>query len=167
MAVFRVDKNRNYTVMSNYHLRDTNMSLKAIGLLSKMLSLADEWDYTTRGLAAICKERCTNGAGVQPAASGGGYRGGKIPRRAIRQTADRPSGDVPGNQKSVGGRRADSRTGGGCSWRLTHNFFQMGSQRRDISLSRRSKARVKISMLIFSPETLAIFHQSWYNETSK
>ena len=56
MAVFRVDKNRNYTVMSNYHLRDTNMSLKAIGLLSKMLSLADEWDYTTRGLAAICKE---------------------------------------------------------------------------------------------------------------
>ena len=53
---FRVDKNRNYTVMSNYHLRDTNMSLKAIGLLSKMLSLTDEWDYTTRGLASICKE---------------------------------------------------------------------------------------------------------------
>ncbi|MDD3228216.1 MAG: DUF6017 domain-containing protein [Oscillospiraceae bacterium] len=56
MAVFRVEKNRNYTVMSNYHLRDTNLSLKAIGLLSKMLSLVDEWDYTTRGLAAICKE---------------------------------------------------------------------------------------------------------------
>lgn len=56
MAVFRVDKNRNYTVMSNYHLRDTSLSLKAIGLLSKMLSLTDEWDYTTRGLAAICKE---------------------------------------------------------------------------------------------------------------
>lgn len=56
MAVFRVDKNRNYTGMSNYHLRDTSLSLKAIGLLSKMLSLTDEWDYTTRGLAAICKE---------------------------------------------------------------------------------------------------------------
>lgn len=56
MAVFRVEKNRNYTVMSNYHLRDTSLSLKAIGLLSKMLSLTDEWDYTTRGLAAICKE---------------------------------------------------------------------------------------------------------------
>ena len=56
MAVFRVEKNRNYTVMANYHLRDTNLSLKAIGLLSKMLSLTDEWDYTTRGLAAICKE---------------------------------------------------------------------------------------------------------------
>lgn len=56
VAVFRVDKNRNYTVMSDYHLRDTNMSLKAIGLLPKMLSLTDEWDYTTRGLASICKE---------------------------------------------------------------------------------------------------------------
>ena len=42
--------------MSNYHLRDTSLTLKAIGLLSKMLSLTDEWDYTTRGLAAICKE---------------------------------------------------------------------------------------------------------------
>ena len=56
MAVFRVEKNHNYTVMSNYHLRDTTLTLKAIGLLSKMLSLTDEWDYTTRGLAAICKE---------------------------------------------------------------------------------------------------------------
>ncbi|MCI6094241.1 MAG: helix-turn-helix domain-containing protein [Clostridium sp.] len=56
MAVFRVAKNHNYTVMSNYHLRDTSLTLKAIGLLSKMLSLTDEWDYTTRGLAAICKE---------------------------------------------------------------------------------------------------------------
>ena len=56
MAVFRVEKNRNYTTMANYHLRDMNLSLKAIGLLSKMLSLCDEWDYTTRGLASICKE---------------------------------------------------------------------------------------------------------------
>ena len=56
VAVFRVEKNHNYTVMSNYHLRDTGLTLKAIGLLSKMLSLTDEWDYTTRGLAAICKE---------------------------------------------------------------------------------------------------------------
>ena len=46
MAVFRVEKNHNYTVMSNYHLRDTALTLKAIGLLSKMLSLTDEWDYT-------------------------------------------------------------------------------------------------------------------------
>ena len=56
MAVFRVQKIQNYTVMSNYHLNDKTLSLKAKGLLSLMLSLPDNWDYTTRGLAAICKE---------------------------------------------------------------------------------------------------------------
>ena len=56
MAVFRINKSKAYTVMSNYHLRDVELSCKACGLLSKMLSLPDEWDYTTRGLAAICKD---------------------------------------------------------------------------------------------------------------
>ena len=56
MAVFRVEKTRNYTVMSNYHLRDKSLSLKAKGLLSLMLSLPEDWDYTTRGLAYICKD---------------------------------------------------------------------------------------------------------------
>lgn len=56
MAVFRVEKNTNYTTMSNIHLRDTRLSLKAIGLLSKILSLPEDWDYTIPGLAAICKE---------------------------------------------------------------------------------------------------------------
>jgi hypothetical protein len=56
MAVFRVEKNKNYTVMSNYHLKDKSLTLKSKGLLSMILSLPDEWNYTTRGLAAICKE---------------------------------------------------------------------------------------------------------------
>ena len=56
MSVFRIEKNKNYTVMSNYHLRDKNLSLKAKGLLSQMLSLPEDWDYTLRGLAAINKE---------------------------------------------------------------------------------------------------------------
>ena len=56
MAVCRVEKNKNYTTMSNYHLRDPNLSNKARGLLSTMLSLPDNWDYTTRGLARICKD---------------------------------------------------------------------------------------------------------------
>ena len=56
MAVFRVDKTRDYTVMSNHHLRNTSLSLKAKGLLSLMLSLPDTWDYTTKGLARICKD---------------------------------------------------------------------------------------------------------------
>ena len=56
MAVFRIERTRDYTVMSNHHLRNGKLSLKAKGLLSMMLSLPDEWNYTTRGLAAICKE---------------------------------------------------------------------------------------------------------------
>lgn len=56
MAVCRVHKTRDYTLISNYHLRDRELSCKACGLLSKMLSLPEEWDYTTRGLAAICKD---------------------------------------------------------------------------------------------------------------
>ena len=56
MAIFRVEKNKDYTVMSNYHLKDKNLSLKSKGLLSVILSLPDEWNYTTRGLATICKE---------------------------------------------------------------------------------------------------------------
>ena len=56
MAVFRIEKTRDYTVISNHHLRDMNLSLKAKGLLSMMLSLPEDWNYTTRGLAKICKE---------------------------------------------------------------------------------------------------------------
>lgn len=56
MSVFRINKNNNYTTMSNYHLRDRNLSLKAKGLLSFMLSLPDDWDYSLKGLVAICKE---------------------------------------------------------------------------------------------------------------
>ena len=56
MAVFRIERTKNYTVMSNYHLRDKGLSLKSKGLLSMMLSLPEDWNYTTRGLAKICKE---------------------------------------------------------------------------------------------------------------
>ena len=56
MPVFRVEKNRDYTTMSNYHLRDKKLSLKAKGLLSLILSLPDNWNYSISGLAAICKE---------------------------------------------------------------------------------------------------------------
>ena len=56
MAVFRVEKTRDYTVMANHHLRNTELSLKAKGLLSLMLSLPENWDYTTKGLSFICKD---------------------------------------------------------------------------------------------------------------
>ena len=54
---FKIEKNKNYTIMSNYHLRDKNLSLKAKGLLSFMLSLPENWDYSLSGLIAVCKEQ--------------------------------------------------------------------------------------------------------------
>ena len=56
MSVFRVEKTKGYTVMSNHHLRNHALSLKAKGLLSQMLSLPEDWDYTLKGLAQINKE---------------------------------------------------------------------------------------------------------------
>ena len=56
MAIFHVIKNYGYTVMSNYHLRDKRLSLKAKGLLSQMLSLPENWDYSLKGLTVINRE---------------------------------------------------------------------------------------------------------------
>ena len=56
MAVYRVNKTKGFTVMANYHLQDITISLKAVGLLTKMLSFPDGWNFSTEGLAAICKE---------------------------------------------------------------------------------------------------------------
>lgn len=56
MAVFRIEKNTNYTVMSNYHLRDKKLTFKAKGMLSFMLSLPDNWDYSLNGLCSVSKE---------------------------------------------------------------------------------------------------------------
>jgi len=56
MAVFRVERNRGYTVMSNHHLRNKELTLKAKGLLSQMLSLPEDWDYTLAGLSHINRE---------------------------------------------------------------------------------------------------------------
>lgn len=60
MAVIRVEKTQNYTIMSNHHLRNKEMSLKAKGLMSLMLSLPPTWDYSIGGLVSICKESHTS-----------------------------------------------------------------------------------------------------------
>ena len=57
MPVFRVERNKGYTVMSNHHLRNKDLTLKAKGLLSQMLSLPEDWDYTLKGLALINWEK--------------------------------------------------------------------------------------------------------------
>ena len=56
MAVFRVERNKGYTVMSNHHLRNKELTLKTKGLLSQMLSLPEDWDYTLAGLSYINRE---------------------------------------------------------------------------------------------------------------
>ena len=56
MAVFKIEKNKNYTIMSNHHLRDKSLSYKAKGLLSFMLSLPEDWDYSINGLVKVSKE---------------------------------------------------------------------------------------------------------------
>ena len=60
MPIFRINKNKNYTTMSNIHLKDKRISLKAKGLLSQMLSLPDDWNYSIKGLVAINKEEETS-----------------------------------------------------------------------------------------------------------
>ena len=81
MAVFRVQKTQNYTIMSNHHLRNKALSLKAKGLLSLMLSLPEDWDYTTRGLASICKEGVDSVCHRARVRSGGVYYPPPHPRQ--------------------------------------------------------------------------------------
>jgi len=59
MAVFRAEKNSDFTTMSNHHLRDKRLSMKAKGLLSMMLSFSDDWKYSLAGLSAVSKEGMT------------------------------------------------------------------------------------------------------------
>lgn len=82
MAVFRIKKTKDYTVMSNHHLRNTALSLKAKGMLSLMLSLPENWDYTTKGLAAICKDGIDSICSTVKELEKNGY----VIRRRLRNT---------------------------------------------------------------------------------
>ncbi len=115
MAVFRVERTRDYTVMSNHHLKNRSLSLKAKGLLSVMLSLPDEWDYTLRGLAAISKEgvdaireaiRELEDAGYIVRSRGRNEKGQLSGTEYViyehpQQSADAPVLDNPTQEKSV------------------------------------------------------------------
>jgi hypothetical protein len=85
MAVFRVEKTRDFTIMSNHHLRNSTLSLKAKGLQSLMLSLPESWDFTTKGLACICKE----GVDSITSALGELERHGYLTRRRLRDELGR------------------------------------------------------------------------------
>ena len=85
MAVFRIDKTKDYTVMANHHLRNKTLSLKAKGLLSLMLSLPEDWDYTTKGLAAICRDGVDSICATVRELENAGY----IKRRRVRDSHGR------------------------------------------------------------------------------
>jgi len=105
MAVFRVERTHNYTVMSNHHLRDKGLSLKAKGLLSQMLSLPENWDYTLAGLARINAEgRDAIRAAVQELERAGYIRRSRVrddkgclrgTEYVIYERPQQPDGDVP------------------------------------------------------------------------
>ena len=130
LAVIRVEKTKNYTVMSNVHLRDKALSLKAKGLLSLILSLPDEWEYSIKGLAAISKEgRDGINSGLQELESAGylvrkplrGAHGhfGQV-EYVIYETPQPPNTDIPDFVQKAGkarkracGRAAAERVAGG------------------------------------------------------
>jgi len=85
MAICKIEKKRHYVTMSNYHLRDMNLSNKARGLLSTVFQLPENWDYTVRGLASICKD-CTDSINAQLKEL---ERCGYLVRRRIRDTKGR------------------------------------------------------------------------------
>lgn len=105
MAVFRVERTHNYTVMSNHHLRDKSLSLKAKGLLSQMLSLPEDWDYTLAGLAKINAEgRDAIRAAVQELERAGYIRRSRVrdgkgclrgTEYVIYERPQKPDGDAP------------------------------------------------------------------------
>lgn len=107
MAVFRVERTHNYTVMSNHHLRDKGLSLKAKGLLSQMLSLPEDWDYTLAGLAKINAEgRDAIRAAVQELERAGYIRRSRVrdgkgclrgTKYVIYERPQQPDGDAPEN----------------------------------------------------------------------
>ena len=80
MQIFRIEKNKNFTVMSNYHLRDPNLSYKSKGMLSFMLSLPENWDYSLKGLVAISKESVKAIRGILKELEENGYFEKKLER---------------------------------------------------------------------------------------
>ena len=111
MAVFRVERTRDYTVMCNHHLKDSNLSLKAKGLLSMMLSLPDEWNYTTRGLAAICKEGVDAMDDEETAGAAFGRLAGEFVRTKVAPEMDAFRFSVYASHSGIGKKTGDLTSG--------------------------------------------------------
>ena len=108
MAVFRVPKIENFTMMSNHHLRNKKLSLKAVGLMSKILSLPDEWDYSLKGLAKLNADGIDGVRSAVQELEDAGY----IIRRQRRDKNGRMA--KTGVGFTVIGKADTGKTGNGC-----------------------------------------------------
>ena len=153
MAVFRIERTRDYTVMSNHHLRDKALSLKSKGLLSMMLSLPEDWNYTTRGLAKICKEGVDAIGGALRELEAAGY----IVRHQMRE-AWTPSAGRCGSWKPPGTSSATKcGTGRAASATLSMSFTSSPSPKRRIRpnrirLHQIRKTRIWLTRIRKSPQ---------------
>ena len=111
MGIFRVEKVKDYTTISNYHLRDKNLSLKAKGLLTLILALPEDWNFTIRGLSAICKEGAESIGTALKELEKGGY----LVRKRVRGADGRMS-DTEYNFWTIRhGRTGDGNIGSGAT----------------------------------------------------
>lgn len=164
MSVIRVEKDKNFTAMTNYHLRDNELSLKAIGLLSKMLSLPEDWDYSIAGLAAICKD---GKAAIQTALKELEDRG-YVTRNQLH-SADGTFGDIEyiiyeappytENRKTVDAPYTDFPSTDNPS---TENQSQINTNKLNTKITKPPKApqrgrRVSKSMPEFEPDNFEFF----------
>lgn len=145
MAVFRVEKNRNYTVMSNVHLRDRSLPLKAKGLLSLILSLPDGWDFTLKGLAKLSADGLDSTRSAIRALEKSGY----IIRRQLYDGQGRfskneytvfespqpvsPSSDIPSSGNPTTGNPATATPSAGSPMQL--NTIRVNNQGSNTLLS--------------------------------
>ena len=146
MAVFRVEKNRGYTVMSNHHLRNKDLSLKAKGLLSQMLSLPEDWDFTLKGLSLINREQIDAIRAAVRELEQAGY---------IVRSRER---DSQGRLRGKGIRNLRSGTPGDLYIHvLTETPVNLSSKQKD--LLRQFDASLKEGGEKHSPKTEGIFEQ--------
>ena len=120
MAVFRVERNTGYTVMSNHHLRNKELSLKAKGLLSQMLSLPEDWDYTLAGLSHINREKIDAIREAVKELEKAGY----IVRSRERDEKGRLRGADYVIYEQPQPREPEAATSGGLHWKIQHWIIQ-------------------------------------------
>ena len=162
MAEFRIEKRDGYTVMSNHHLRNSGLSLKAKGLLSQMLSLPDNWDYTLAGLAAINQE----GKDAIRAAVQELEKAGYIERRQTRDENGKLAGNeyiiretpvAPLSENPTTGKPSTDKPS-------TENPTEIIKDKSNKDLSKKKNKKEKRKQPRLSREEVDAIMQKWLND---